>query len=185
MQTYVIGTVSAVNSHHYHRLHYFGHIPLHSRWSFRGSGCPGLRFAAVLRTAPVGRSLTIPCALRQLFSDPVVATRQRGRHSAPSTGTLREWIRLGDIKLVIPEPQVGQKFEQRRKKSELVTSVETLVVVDVSRNWEAANQGFVLLVDPTNRKGISSFAYTRLIKINLEDEWVALHRSGQLIDATS
>ena len=88
VQTYVVGAVSAVNSHHYHRLHYFGHIPLHSRWSFRGSGCPGLRFAAVLRTAPASRSLPIPHLLLSRLSVAPDPTRQRAR-SRPITRTKR------------------------------------------------------------------------------------------------
>ena len=46
-------------------MHYSGRIPLRFRWSLRGSGCAGVRCAPVLRTAPVGRALSIPCALPQ------------------------------------------------------------------------------------------------------------------------
>ena len=74
MQTYVVANDSAINKTTGIRLNYFGCIPLRSRWSLRGSGCPGLRFAAVLRTAPVSRSPPIPCTLRQRLSDSMVTT---------------------------------------------------------------------------------------------------------------
>ena len=44
-----------------------------------GAGYPGVRCASVLRTAPFGRALPIPCALLQLPGDFPATNRQRVR----------------------------------------------------------------------------------------------------------
>ena len=58
-------------------MYLFGGVPGPPRCYGPGSGCPGLRCAAVLRTAPVGRSLIIPHLLLPRLSEAPGTTRQR------------------------------------------------------------------------------------------------------------
>ena len=60
-------------------MYLFGGAPGPPRCYGPGSGCPGLRCAAVLRTAPVGRSLIIPHLLLPRLSEAPDTTRQRAR----------------------------------------------------------------------------------------------------------
>lgn len=86
-----------------YKLNYFGRTPLHSRWSFRGSGCPPLRFASAPRAASYGRLATIPHVLLLRLSESVDTDRQRaaqGREEAQHVPTQthrprRPWLCCG------------------------------------------------------------------------------------------
>lgn len=74
-----------------------------------GAGCPGVRFASVLRTAPVGRALPIPCAFQQLLSDAPATNRQRVRQhlkKAPPAPTNAHRPRRPRLRFWATEPAV-------------------------------------------------------------------------------